>query len=45
MKIRWSDEAWQDYQYWRKTGVMIWKMIKALVKHAQGEPYTVRGHY
>jgi toxin YoeB len=43
VKLRWSDEAWEDYQYWHVTNIPVWKMIKALIKHTQREPYQGLG--
>jgi toxin YoeB len=43
VKLRWSDEAWEDYQYWRQTDVAIWKFVKALIRHTQQEPYRGLG--
>ena len=43
MKLRLSDVAKEDLQYWRRTDVEIWKLVKALIKHTQREPYKGLG--
>jgi toxin YoeB len=43
VKLLWSDEAWDDYQHWRKTNIPIWKMVKALIRHIAQRPYTGLG--
>jgi toxin YoeB len=43
VKLRWSDEAWEDYQYWHKNSIAIWKLVKALVRHTQRDPYRGLG--
>ena len=43
MKLRWSDEGWEDYQHWRKTNIAVWKMVKALIRHTQQRPYEGLG--
>lgn len=39
MKLRWSDEALEDYEYWHRNDAAIWKKVKALIKRTQQEPY------
>ena len=43
MKLRWSDRAREDYRYWRRTDVDIWKLVNALIRHTQREPYKGLG--
>jgi toxin YoeB len=43
VKLRWADEAWEDYQYWRNTDVPTWKLINALIKQTQQHPFEGRG--
>ena len=39
MKLRWADEATEDYDYWHNTNIAIWKKFKALIKRTQLDPY------
>jgi toxin YoeB len=43
MKVRWADEAWEDYRRWRRTDLAVWKMINALIHEIQQKPYQGLG--
>jgi toxin YoeB len=43
VKLQWSDEAWEDYQYWRRTDVATWKLVKALIRYTQQRPFRGLG--
>jgi toxin YoeB len=39
VKLRWADEALEDYDYWYNTDIATWKKVKAMIKRTQREPY------
>ncbi len=43
MNLIFSDHAWEDYLYWRKTDKKIVKRINALVKEIKRSPYEGTG--
>jgi toxin YoeB len=43
MKIVFSDEAWNDYQYWIANDRRIIKMINLLIKEIRRDPFSGLG--
>ena len=39
MKIQFSENAWEDYLYWQKTGRAMVKRINGLIHDIQRSPY------
>jgi toxin YoeB len=39
VKLRWADEATEDYNHWHNTNIAIRKKVKALIKRTQLDPY------
>ena len=39
MKLIFSENAWDDYQYWIKTDKKILKRVNALIQDIQRSPY------
>lgn len=40
MKLIFSENAWDDYQYWIKTDKKILKRVNALIQDIQRSPYS-----
>ena len=40
MKLRFSDEAWEDYLYWQKQDRKMVERINKLIKEVQRDPIT-----
>jgi toxin YoeB len=38
MKLRWADEVLEDYHYWHKNDINVWKKVKALIERIQRDP-------
>ena len=43
MKVRFSPEAWEDFEYWRETDPKLEKKIRTLIKECQRHPFTGTG--
>ena len=43
MKLIFSENGWEDYQYWLKTDKKILKRINTLIKETQRTPYQGQG--
>ncbi|MFL6975327.1 MAG: Txe/YoeB family addiction module toxin, partial [Xanthobacteraceae bacterium] len=39
MKLRWSEEAWEDYLYWQKTDPKILQAVNDLIKDTGRTPF------
>ncbi len=39
MKLIFSEQSWEDYQYWQKTDKKILKRINSLIKEIKRSPY------
>lgn len=37
--LRWTDDAWEDYLYWRSQDKRTLKRINALIRDAQRSPF------
>lgn len=40
MKLTFSDEAWEDYQYWRRQDRKLVERINKLIKEVQRDPFA-----
>ncbi|MFI3188449.1 toxin YoeB [Crenothrix sp. D3] len=43
MNILFTDDAWEDYLYWRQTDKQILKKINQLIKETQRTPFIGTG--
>lgn len=43
MKLTWSAEAWNDYQYWRQTDAKVFRSINDLINDAKQTPFKGLG--
>ncbi|AJF06494.1 Txe/YoeB family addiction module toxin [Geoalkalibacter subterraneus] len=43
MKLIFSENAWDDYQYWIKTDKKILKRVNALIQDIQRSPFSGTG--
>ncbi|MBT0731646.1 Txe/YoeB family addiction module toxin [Rosenbergiella nectarea] len=43
MKLTWSEEAWEDYLYWKYTDKKTVKKINELIKDASRNPFEGTG--
>ncbi len=39
MIIRWADEAWEDYLWWRKKDQRVFKRVNRLIEAVQKDPF------
>ena len=44
MHKRWSDEAWEDYEYWQNQDRKTLKKINRLIKSIDRNGYECEGH-
>lgn len=40
MKLTFSDEAWEDYQYWQRQDRKMVERINKLIKEVQRDPFA-----
>lgn len=40
MKLTFSDEAWEDYQYWQRQDRKLVERINKLIKEVQRDPFA-----
>ena len=40
MKLAWTTQAWEDYQYWRSTDERVFRSINDLINDAKKTPFT-----
>lgn len=40
VQLCWTDESWEDYQYWYETDTAIFDKINELIKDIQRTPFT-----
>ena len=43
MKLKFSEQAWEDYLYWQKTDKKLLRRINDLIKEITRTPYTGTG--
>jgi len=43
MSICWTDEAWEDYQFWIKNNKIVCEKINKLIKEIQRTPFKGSG--
>ncbi len=43
MKLVWTAQAWDDYQYWRATDVKVFRAINDLINDAKSTPFKGLG--
>jgi toxin YoeB len=43
MKLAWTTQAWEDYQYWRATDVKIFLAINELINDTSKNPFKGLG--
>ena len=43
MKLKFSEQAWEDYLYWQKTDEKLLRRINDLIKEITRTPYTGTG--
>lgn len=43
MKIAFTSEGWEDYQYWRGNNIEILEKINTLIKEIQRDPFKGTG--
>ncbi|WP_201510397.1 Txe/YoeB family addiction module toxin [Psychrobacter alimentarius] len=39
MRLSWTDDAWEEYEYWQKTSKTQIKQINKLIKAIKREPF------
>ena len=43
MKLTWSTQAWNDYEYWRQTDAKVFRSINDLINDARQTPFKGLG--
>lgn len=43
MKLVWSDEAWEDYHYWREADPRVFERLNTLIKECRRTPFRGTG--
>jgi toxin YoeB len=43
MNLLWTDEAWEDYLWWRKTDGKIFQRINRLIENTRQTPFSGLG--